>query len=420
MDAKRIPLLAPDFRVLFETCPGLYLILDTDLRIVAVSNAYLAATMTRREAILGRPLFDVFPDNPDDPTADGTRNLLASLQRVMQTGAADTMPIQKYDIRRPDDQGGGFEVRYWSPVNSPVFDDTGRLRHLLHCVTDVTEFVRLQEAGLRHEASAASLRHQNDQLAIEIFHRAQDIARANHQLHHLNEELAASNSELESFTYSVSHDLRAPLRAIDGFARMLSERAADRLDAEDRRLLEVVRKSSKTMGQLIDDLLHLSRLGRAPLQKHPIDMQALVEEVWRELPSFSGDIRFDALPATEGDRTLLRQVWINLLSNAVKFSSKSEQPAITVSAESSAHEVRYQVRDNGAGFDSRYLAKLFNVFQRLHSADEYPGTGVGLAIVARVITRHGGRVWAEGEPGKGACFHFALPAGQTGKEAEHE
>ena len=226
-------------------------------------------------------------------------------------------------------------------------------------------------------------------------------------------QLEAANAELESFSYSVSHDLRAPLRAIDGFARMLEADYADRLDHEGRRMLGVVGESSRKMGMLIDDLLAFSRLGRKPISSGHIDTGGLVAEVLDELRGQFPDrwpvVTVDPLPPAPGDRTLVRQVWVNLLSNAVKFSAKTAAPVIRVSGRMENKEIIFSVQDNGAGFDMQYYHKLFGVFQRLHSADEYPGTGVGLAIVQRIVARHGGRVWAEGKPDEGATFYFALP-----------
>ena len=224
-------------------------------------------------------------------------------------------------------------------------------------------------------------------------------------------ELEAANRELESFSYSVSHDLRAPLRAIDGYGRMLEEDYAAKLDAEGLRLLAVIRKSSLRMGVLIDDLLEFSRLGRKPLDRAAVDMEALARDAWTELgASAAVQLTIGALPSANGDPALLRQVWINLLSNALKYSARQPSPRIEVAGERAGADLVYRVSDNGAGFDMRYYDKLFRVFQRLHREDEFPGTGVGLAIVQRIITRHGGRVWAEAEVGKGAKFSFALPA----------
>jgi len=225
-------------------------------------------------------------------------------------------------------------------------------------------------------------------------------------------ELEAVNKELASFSYSVSHDLRAPLRAIDGYGQMLEEDYAARLDDEGRRLLGVVRESSRQMGRLIDDLLEFSRLGRQTPAKQALDMAALAREVADQIARGTPvKVELGALPPGAADRALLKQVWINLIGNAVKYSGKRAAPRVEIGGQTEGDENVYWVRDNGAGFDMRYAAKLFGVFQRLHGQDEFPGTGVGLAIVQRVVTRHGGRVWAEGKPGEGACFFFTLPAG---------
>jgi len=225
-------------------------------------------------------------------------------------------------------------------------------------------------------------------------------------------ELEAVNKELASFSYSVSHDLRAPLRAIDGYGRMLEEDYAARLDDEGRRLLGVVRDNSRQMGRLIDDLLEFSRLGRQTPAKQRFDMTALAREVADQATQGTrAKVELAALPPSAADRALLKQVWVNLIGNAVKYSGKRDQPRVEIGAHAEGDEIVYWVRDNGAGFDPRYAAKLFGVFQRLHGQDEFPGTGVGLAIVQRVVARHGGRVWAEGKAGEGACFFFSLPAG---------
>ena len=226
-------------------------------------------------------------------------------------------------------------------------------------------------------------------------------------------ELEAANKELESFSYSVSHDLRSPLRAVAGFSRLLWEDHADQLDEEARRKLGFVQGEAQRMGVLIDDLLAFSRLGRQAMQRGPLDMQKMAGDVYaRLLAQHAGppvQFHLGTLPAAQGDRVLLEQVWANFLSNALKFSAKRASPVIEVGAVSDEKEHIYFVRDNGAGFDPRYTAKLFGVFQRLHDADDFAGTGVGLALVSRIVNRHGGRVWADGKPDHGATFYFTLP-----------
>jgi PAS domain S-box-containing protein len=227
-------------------------------------------------------------------------------------------------------------------------------------------------------------------------------------------ELEAANKELEAFSYSVSHDLRAPLRAIDGFSRLVEEEYGGRLDDEGRRLLRVVRDSTHKMAQLIDDLLAFSRSARHPLQPSRIDMGALARSVFEELVPGAAragcDFTVGALPDAMGDAAMMHQVWTNLLANAVKFTRPVSQPRIAIDGRVEGSEVVYTVSDNGVGFDMTYAGKLFGVFQRLHPAREFEGTGVGLALVQRIVHRHGGRVWADGAVGKGATFSFALPA----------
>jgi len=225
--------------------------------------------------------------------------------------------------------------------------------------------------------------------------------------------LEAANKELESFSYSVSHDLRAPLRAVDGYAQMLVEDYGERLDDEGRRLLGTVRASAEQMGRLIDDLLKFSQVGRRALSRNPVDMRSLASEVAAELGSAYPKVRVElgVLPALAGDRALLRHVWSNLIGNALKYSAQKDAPRVQISGRVEGAESIYTVRDNGAGFDMKYYDKLFNVFQRLHREDEFEGTGVGLAIVQRVVARHGGRIWGESVVGEGSSFHFALPQG---------
>ena len=224
---------------------------------------------------------------------------------------------------------------------------------------------------------------------------------------------------MEAFSYSVSHDLRAPLRAVDGYVQILLEDYCTLLDDEGRRVLNVISGSARHMGRLIDDLLSLSRAGRTEMNLVPVDIGGLAHAIYHELTTDATraaiDIVIDPLPCAPADPTLMRQVLLNLLGNAIKFSSKKEKTVIHVGFEDKPDETIYYIRDFGAGFDQQYAGKLFGVFQRLHSTKEFEGTGVGLAIVQRIIQRHGGRVWAEGIPNQGATFYFALK-----KEESHE
>jgi len=673
---------ASDFQALFESAPGLYLVLTPALTIVAVSDAYLKATMTKREEILGRGLFEVFPDNPDDPAATGVRNLRASLDRVLTHRAPDTMAVQKYDIRRPESEGGGFEERYWSPVNSPVLGADGKVAYIIHRVEDVTAFVHLKQSGSEQYRITEELRSRAAEMEAEVFRRAQQIQEVNNQLRtelearkraeealrdseerfravaetatdaivaadksghityfnpgaerifgyaardaigrpltllmpqrfhdahrqglarflatgvarvvgrtvelvgqrkdgtefplelslaswkvggdtffagilrditerkraeellraseerfhlmvthvedyaifmldvegnvatwnagaerikgyradeiigrhfscfyvsydvqagkpeqllqeavrrgrcedegwrvrkdgsqfwantvitalrdqhrtllgftkvtrditertRLEQEiqqhsvaLEAANKELDAFSYSVAHDLRAPLRAIDGFSRILLEDHAPTLAPEAQHYLNVVRKNSQRMGLLIDDLLAFSRLSRQPLNKQPVRpadlVRQCVDELRAEQQGRRVEIAIGDLPACQADPALLKHVWMNLMSNALKYTRKQEMAVIEVGSREQSGACVYFVKDNGVGFDMQYADKLFGVFQRLHRPEDYEGTGVGLAIVQRVIHRHGGRVWAEAAVNQGATFYFTF------------
>lgn len=251
------------------------------------------------------------------------------------------------------------------------------------------------------------------QLRMENAELERNVRERTAQLEIANRELESANKELEAFSYSVSHDLRAPVRHIDGFSQLLEETHGANLDPAALRLLQKVRESAKRLGSLIDDLLNFSRLSRQPLVTRTVSLSHLVSDVLVELePERTGrniDLRLGKLPDCVGDSKLLRQVFINLLSNALKFTRKREQAVIEVGCELRDGELVCSVRDNGAGFDMRYASRLFGVFQRLHQADQFEGTGVGLSIVQRIIHRHGGRIWVEAEVDKGAHFQFTLP-----------
>ena len=252
-------------------------------------------------------------------------------------------------------------------------------------------------------------------MLISVIRDITDRKRIEQLLEEQAKRAAATNKELESFSYSVSHDLRAPLRAIGGFSRMILKRGAQ-FDDETRRLFQVITQNTEMMDRLIDDLLNFSRLNQREMIKAELDMAALVQDVWQELVTINPDramtLKTNPMPPAFGDASLIRQVYSNLLGNAVKFTKTRETAVIEVGNTVNDHETVCFIRDNGVGFDMKYHDKLFGVFQRLHSQDGYEGTGIGLALVQRIINRHGGRVWAEAEVDKGATFFFTLPMRQ--------
>ncbi len=254
-------------------------------------------------------------------------------------------------------------------------------------------------------------------LQQEIAERARvatEIAKLNRVLEEKNKDLMAANADLETFGYSVSHDLRAPLRHIQGYIDILEESAGPKLDDEDRQQMKCIKDSASRMGQLIDDLLTFSRIGRAEMLKRTVNMDALVRETLQEAqPDLSGrNILWNVqpLPEVQGDCNLLRQVWVNLISNAVKYTRPRDPARIEIGHAVQDNEIIFHVRDNGVGFNMDYANKLFGVFHRLHSGSQFEGTGIGLANVRRIIQRHGGRTWAEGQEQAGATFYFTLPA----------
>jgi two-component system sensor histidine kinase/response regulator len=253
----------------------------------------------------------------------------------------------------------------------------------------------------------------------ELVEKNLSLEKAELQIKQLNTHLQTSlhqmetlNKELESFAFSVSHDLRAPLRSVIGYTKILEEDYSTHLDDHAKRVLNTLIQNANKMNNLIDDLLEFSRLGRKEIRKTEIDSESLVKQLMNEMSvsePHRADIKIETLAPAFGDYSLLNQVWTNLLSNAIKYSAKKEHPVIVIGSQRKSDETTYYVKDNGAGFDMAYVEKLFGVFQRLHHQRDFEGTGVGLALVQRIINKHGGKVWAEGKVNEGAAFYFSLP-----------
>ena len=329
----------------------------------------------------------------------------------------------------PATPGGKISYQDWRARVLPadLAEQEARLRHTIEtCGRDQREFqiVRSSDQAVRVIHAAERVIAGTDgqparvvgiNLDITERKRAElEIGKLSADLLARAAELEASNRELEAFSYSISHDLRSPLRAVDGFSRMVLKDCAEQLDAQGQRMLGVIRSETQRMGQLIDDLLAFSRLGRQPIEQNKIEMHALAQEVFDELaalePARKLRLILHPLPAACGTRAMILQVWVNLISNAIKFTKERELGEIEIGAREGEDGVPvYYVKDNGAGFDMHYANKLFGVFERLHSQCEFPGTGVGLALVQRILHRHGGRVWAEAQVDHGATFSFTLP-----------
>jgi PAS domain S-box-containing protein len=385
--------LPPDgsYRLLFEDNPQPMWVYDLgSLRFLAVNEAAVEHYGYERDEFLGMSLEDIRP-------AEDVPRLRANVA----AGSPGLQHSGTWRHRRKD--GSLIDVE----ITSHLLDWQGH-RAKLVVARDVTSELAAHEELVRHAAEIERLNQQLEERVRERTGQLRDSLAA----------VEAANAELESFSYSVSHDLRAPLRAIAGFARILEENYAAQLDLEGRRLLGVVRDNARHMGQLIDDLLAFSRLTRQELRRAPVDMAALARQVAGELAGGDGrsaaEVDVQPLPPATGDRSLLRQVLTNLLDNALKFSRHAPRPRVEVAGRREDGRSIYSVRDNGVGFDMRHADKLFGVFQRLHAQQEFEGTGVGLALVQRIVQRHGGAVWAESAPGAGATFFFTLPAEESG------
>lgn len=413
----------PDFRVLFESAPGLFLVLLPDaprFTVVAVSDAYLQATLTRREAIVGCGLFEVFPDNPDDPAASGTRNLAASLVRVVATRQPDSMAVQKYDIRRPD--GAGFEERWWSPVNTPVCGPDGGAVYIIHRVEDVTEFVRLRQAGAEQQRREDALLGRAERMESEVMRRGQELQAVNERLRDAHVEvtrLLARTRELDAlktaFFARVSHELRTPLTLILGPTERLL--AADGMDREARRDLDVIARNARTLLGHVNDLLDLAALAAGEARAHHVDsdLASLVRFVASHFEVLAGArgvefcVEAPARLAVQIDPDKLERTLFNVIANAFKFTPDHGRIRCTLTGDD--ERVRVEVADSGPGIPADQREAVFEAFRQLEGVDRrrHGGTGLGLAIARDFIALHGGAITIADAPEGGALFVLELP-----------
>ncbi|WP_432176434.1 ATP-binding protein [Streptomyces sp. Tue6028] len=412
------PYPVPDFRNLFDTTLSPLLVLAPDFTIVEVNRAYLNATRTER-SIVGRPVFEVFPDNPDDPSADGVANLRRSLRSVLETRRTDTMALQRYDI--PTSEAGGFVERYWSPVNTPVIDADGTVTHIIHRVEDVTEFVRLRRAGQERERAEAAARTRAENMEIDLFVRAREIREVNEQLSRANAELDAAGRTLreeqqakDRFIATLSHELRNPLAAATAATELLA------LDLpEGHPALSVLERQLGTLVRMSNDLLDGTRAvtGRLELVRGRTDLRPVVAGACADIRGLFDhdgrtlDVDLPAEPVlVDGDRLRLAQVLTNLLSNALKYTPAGGHTRVLLSV--AEGRARLTVADDGIGFAPGQAEELFGVFMRAAPAGPSTpeGLGLGLAVARTIVELHGGRISAHSEgPSTGATFTAVLP-----------
>lgn len=366
-----------DYRALFATVPGLFLLVapDASFTILDASDAYLAATMTTRESLVGRPLFEAFPDNPDDPNATGTRNLRHSLETVIATRESHTMDVQQYDVRRPPERGGGFEERHWSPVNTPLLDADGRVQLIIHQVHDVTELVHLRAQEQKQEA-----------------------------------ELERADEMRLRFLAMASHELRTPMTAIVGFSSTLLHLDSTLLPRRRREFIEIIDSQARRLSRLIDDLLTLSRVesGQIIARSESVSVAAAIADVVREL-----GVEDDVVVTCPEDARVLadddhvHQIMLNYLANARRYG----RGPVRVDVQSEEASVLIAVSDCGNGVPDLLRGQLFEPFARARTnvSSDAESTGLGLSIVAGLATTHGGEAWYEDNVPMGARFLVRLP-----------
>jgi signal transduction histidine kinase len=423
----------PDFRILFEQAPAPYLVLARDLTIVAVSEAYLRATMTERERILGQPLFDVFPDNPDEIAANGVSNLRASLERVLAQAQPDTMAVQKYDIRRPASEGGGFEERYWSPVNTPVLRD-GEVAYIIHRVEDVTGFVQLQKSGSLAELETDRLRSQVTQMERELFARAQELQQANEKLRAHRDELETRVEKSEEqlrqaqkleavgrLSAGIAHDFNNLLSVVLGYAEELLQAPASGAGREE--VLQI-KLAGERAAELVRQLLIFSR--QQVLAPQILDLNAVVHNLERMLKRLLGEqIEVAFVPGAElgrvkADPSQIEQVVMNLVVNARDAMPNGGKLTIAtsnvdldehyaaehLSVEAGPH-VLLSVSDTGVGMDRATQQRIFEPFFTTKGPGQ--GSGLGLSTVFGIVKQSQGSIWVYSEPGHGTTFKIYLP-----------
>lgn len=413
----------PDFRELFEKTPGLYLVLTPEFFIVAVSDAYLQATMTERERIIGRNLFDVFPDNPGDASATGEHNLRSSLQRVLASRAPDAMAVQKYDIQRPESCGGGFEERYWSPVNTPLLGRDGQVKLIIHRVEDVTEFVRLKQSDQEQTRATLELKSRTREMEVEVYRRAQQVQEANEKLRLANDELERlyrKTKEVErlktEFFSNVSHEFRTPLTLILNPVRAML--AAPAATEAQRRDLQMVERNASLLLRYVTDLLDLSKIdaGAMQLRYVRVDVARLVRTLASHFDSLAASRRMQYIVEVpdshiaEIDAAKVERVLLNLISNAFKFSPDEGTVGVRVQVEVQDEWMVLSVEDTGPGVPVELRDAIFERYRQANvGKDASIGTGLGLNIVRELVSLHGGTVEVRSADGGGAVFKVRLP-----------
>ncbi len=371
-----------DYKLLFESIPGSFLVLDPDFCIVGASDEYLELSQTIREEICGKNVFEVFPDTAAGHDFNGVNRLRESLEKVLKTKAPHAMSVQQYEILRKD---GLVEERTWKPHNKPVFNSKNEVIYIIHRVEEDVAGIKIANAAMR-------------KLNVNLEKQAED--------------LQESNLELERFAYIASHDLQEPLRMVTSFLNLLKKKYNDRLDATADQYIHFAVDGAERMKKLINDLLDYSQVGVNKDDYSEIDLNQLINDVGApfqdQLISLGAELKIGELPNIEGRKVQFIQLFQNLLSNSVKYHS-TEPLKIEIGCTKKDTDWEFFISDNGIGIDEKFNEKIFVIFQRLHTRTEYAGTGIGLAICKKIVERHRGKIWVESSLGKGSTFRFTIP-----------
>lgn len=403
-EVPRHPFDPPDFRKVFEESPVMLSVLNADLTVIASSNDYLDAVMRSPESLYGMNVYEAFPDDPDDPTSTATADLRASIERAIETGESDWMAVVRYPIPKPEEEGGGFEVRYWSPVNHPLYDDDGELEYIVQVVFEVTDYVLPKQPDSDVELALAD----SDRAAIEanIVSHTRDLLEQNRQLH-------AAGEAKNEFLSRMSHELRTPLTAISGFAELMT---VSDLDDETKEWAGTILKASRHLSDLVSEILDISRIesGELSLSIEPISLGHVLDDAMDLMQPIAERRRIDVEIDGEvnevyvaADKQRVKQVLINLLSNAIKYNREGGSVAVRCGGASKL--VSIAVSDTGPGLSEAQIGRLFIPFERLDAdSSEIEGTGLGLPLSKNLVEAMGGRISVRSTPGKGSTFTVEL------------
>jgi PAS domain S-box-containing protein len=415
-----------NYQNLFDHVPGLYILILDDFTIADVSNAYAEATFTKREEIIGKNLFEVFPDNPNDITADGVANLKESLKYVLRNKVSHTMAIQKYDVRKPD---GTFEEKYWSTVNKPVLNTLNEVEYIIHRAEDVTEFIKLKQEKHQHELVSNAMESRLQKMEIEIIHRSKEIQKLNQELDlkvlertkHLDEAnaiiqeninaLTFQKKQLEDFCNIISHNFRAPLVNISMIIEMLAENSND---IEKGVLLDKLNSTTRNLSEIFNELVEsIQILQDNEIESEEIDLALHVQKVTESLQidiERSGAVietHLDASPSVYFPLNYIKSILHNLISNSLKYRSAERTPRIIVRTERKDDNIILSIADNGLGLDiEKHKDDLFKIRKIFHTHPE--AKGFGLFLTKSQVEAMGGKIWLESTPGVGSTFYIQL------------